>query len=483
MAPIVSRFPGRDASSPVASIEPDLAHPEVTDAAFAPDGHTLITTSAATTRFWEVATGHERFHTAGAGTVAVSPDGRVVALGSTDYAVRGVGVVSTIRVLSATTGAELRVVELPDYPPQRLRFEPDGRLGVSAHFGCYAVSDLAAPHERPSQVHETICNPDVVVPLVRAPVTKRPPEPAAWPTSAPARIGGIARSQDQTRLAVYLPELAHVLVRHGDAELALADELVGERVDLAFLSNERLIVAAPPRALTIYSTSTGQVLEHLDGLHHDRVATSPDGRLLVAWGFETGIQLWDLTTGAQLHARAGHRATITSSAASPDGRRIATTSLDGTAKLWDARTGAELFTIGGLEHPSSIAFSPDGTQIAVSAYQQIQLWDARGTLLQQTTPIGGSGTNDQVAFSPDGTTLAYWSRLEHDEAGQPNGKAVPGVGPIWKLALWDLRTHTTVEVRVGRGADPLPWLAADNNAVCRIGASTSRTSDAPCRPR
>lgn len=302
-------------------------------------------------------------------------------------------------------------------------FLPDGRTLVTTSAEGTKLWDLATGREHiPSagafalavSRERRIVAPgrpsSIEIPLVRAaPIKPVPGRPS--PTTKPAEIGAIALGRDQQSLAIYLPELRRIVIRRDGSEVAIAltDHHAGS-VDLLFLSHDELLVAAPPRPLTVYSITTGRPQRQITGLQHRRLALSPDGSVVAAWGFHTGIQLWEVATGDELHPRPGHRAAITSSAISPDGEMLATASLDGTAKLWDLAGGAELFTIGGLDHPTSIAFSPDGDRLAVSLYMQIQIWDPRRRVLLRTTaPVNGSGTNTHVAFSPDGKELAYWN--------------------------------------------------------------------------
>jgi tetratricopeptide (TPR) repeat protein len=73
---------------------------------------------------------------------------------------------------------------------------------------------------------------------------------------------------------------------------------------------------------------------------------------------------------------------VHSASFSPDGTRIVTTSWDETARVWEARTGAELLTLKGhTGFVYSASFSPDGTRIVTASFDlTARVWDARSLL-------------------------------------------------------------------------------------------------------
>lgn len=102
-------------------------------------------------------------------------------------------------------------------------------------------------------------------------------------------------------------------------------------------------------------------------------------------------------------------ATFRPMAVSPDGRYVATVSDDGTVVVSDARSGARLHTIGRAPYwVLSLAFSPDGSTLAVSALPDgLFLWDVAaakvGRVLARPNDMDPATA---VAFSPDGRSLA-----------------------------------------------------------------------------
>jgi WD40 repeat protein len=149
---------------------------------------------------------------------------------------------------------------------------------------------------------------------------------------------------------------------------------------------------------------------------------SPDGEKVAFGNVGTPgtVQIWDAKTG-KLLAKVIHRDFYVGSIAfSPDGTKLAIGDYDvfgnGTIQVVDASDGKVETTVAtpGRWSPggSALAFSPDGKRVATTAGQYksmiIQLWDLSTEKVVAT--LGqGLETLDSFAFSPDGATIAIAS--------------------------------------------------------------------------
>ena len=177
---------------------------------------------------------------------------------------------------------------------------------------------------------------------------------------------------------------------------------------------------------------------------------------------------WHLPEGAK--ARLG-KGSIFEIAYSPDGTRLA---VAGSIGIWlyDTQTGEELNLLTGhTGGVSSVAFSPDGNTIDSGSFDEtVRLWDANtGTLMHTFT--GHTDWVESVAFSPDGNTIASGSfddttRLWDANTGElirtfightdavnsvvfsPDGNSIASGSLDGTVLLWELMPSVTTHATI-----------------------------------
>jgi WD40 repeat protein len=103
---------------------------------------------------------------------------------------------------------------------------------------------------------------------------------------------------------------------------------------------------------------------------------------------------------------AGHSASVEALAFSPDGTRLASSAYNDPVRVWDVATGQILQLLAGnADGASSLAFSPDGARLASGGFDSlVKIWDAEDGGLVSTLQ-GHTDMVLAVAFSPDGELL------------------------------------------------------------------------------
>ena len=109
-----------------------------------------------------------------------------------------------------------------------------------------------------------------------------------------------------------------------------------------------------------------------------RLAFSPDGHLFVTAGYlDDAVRFWDSVSGEPRGSLPGIQPKVTGLAFSPDGTTLAISRGDGVATLWELETGRQ---IGAIRDSTAafqaIAFSGDGCMLATGGFDgSVRLWD------------------------------------------------------------------------------------------------------------
>lgn len=186
------------------------------------------------------------------------------------------------------------------------------------------------------------------------------------------------------------------------------------------LAGNLLVSGGYDGKLTWYDPNAGQVVRTVDA--HTKwirkVIASPDGKLVASVADDMACKVWEAATGRLVHDLRGHKektptnfpSMLYAVAFSADGERLATADKVGHVVVWDVATGKELFA---LESPGMYTWDP----------------------VQRLHSIGGARA---VAFSPDGTHLAVGGIGKIGNVDHLDGKA--------RLEVFDLEAKKSVWV-------------------------------------
>ena len=211
--------------------------------------------------------------------------------------------------------------------------------------------------------------------------------------------------------------------------------------------------------------------EHIGTLkgHSDRVNSvtfSRDGDTLASASDDGTIKVWDVATKRNTTTFEGHADGVGSLAFSSQSNILAAGVNDGSIKLWDVASKGVIHDLDKGGSFTSVAYSGDGSILALGSGSTVRLWDVSGGV-QVATLEGHTEKVSSLTFLSDGATLASGShgevylwdvtarqrmeflsrpgcRIAHLTAS-PDGKTVAS-GGINEIVLWDLETGAQTSI-------------------------------------
>lgn len=122
-----------------------------------------------------------------------------------------------------------------------------------------------------------------------------------------------------------------------------------------------------------------------------------------------GVIEWDPATGKSVKSVGPQKSPAHAIALAADGKTLALGCADGLVVIADAETGKEIRHVKVSDAVNSLAFSPDGTILAIATQnEELPLVDA-ATARQTKVLKGHSRPICSVVFSPDGAKLVSGS--------------------------------------------------------------------------
>jgi WD40 repeat protein len=362
--------------------------------AITPDGKTLATGSTDhTVRIWDLS---DPKHPAPSGdpitqhtdtvlSVAFRRDGKLLATSSRDQ---------TIRLWDMTDPRRPVAVGAPltghAGDVSSVAFSPDGRSlvsgGADQTLRLWDVTDPA----HTTQITSAFTRAAVIRAVAFAPDGRTV---AAASTDQVIRLWTVGKT-----------ELAELVTFTGHAGPAFSATFSPDGHTLATGSDDRTV-----RLWDVAGTLLGG---HTNAVYH--VALSPDGQAVATAGYDGTVLVRRTAAPAEPAVLAAHQGPVNSVVFAPDSRTMASASADHTVRFWDTHDLGHITPLGQAltgftDAVNTVAYSRDGKLLAAGGSNRVvvllDVSDPRSPHTVVTLPTPAAGIQE-LAFSPDGRRLA-----------------------------------------------------------------------------
>ena len=358
-------------------------------------------------------------------SASYSPDGSLLALGCSD---------GTVRLLDSGTGKEVgRMTHERDV--YSVTFSPDGKtIASSSRDSTVRLWNVATRDEVLRLTHLDEVYSAVFTPDGTHLATRSFGAAQVWDLSTGELVFKLPDEADG--LISFTPDSSYLLSIENDL-LYTWDWLTGTEVSrltldealvpLAFSPDGTYLVEEDRSGLIVREVSTQREVTRLDH-SANLVAFHPDGKYLAsARFFDHSIRVWELPTGREVALmlyEAGHE--LTSLAFSPDGTQIVSTDWQGSARFWEIPTRLEVARFTHDNTVMSVSFSQDGQYLLSGSEDGIaKVWEV--STGKEIARLKYDGTRNSLAISPDGrsvifgdgrNTVRVWNRSTRKEVAQ-----------------------------------------------------------------
>jgi WD40 repeat protein len=372
------------ASKDIKGIDINTGGPEDENPALAEisrQGDLIFTAKGTTARLWDARTRSLLFQfdhpdtedISGIQTIAIAPDGQLVATGSLD---------KIVRLWSAQTGKLVRELKDNNDYVRNVRFSPDGRSILAV-----GNDGIVRLWDKDSGILKT-----------------------AIDTHSGRLFTGIFSSTGDRFLTAGDDSYARIWQSASGTLLQTFPGSKG-RISSASFSPDgsEVLTVSEDGSANLWNASNGNIVETYAAQVHS-AKFSDDGIYVLTLSRDQTVRLWDRRRGTLLDEFAGHSAGINSAIFLPDHRRIATSSDDGTIRIWSLTVGEPKFTLDHRYYIAAVEASLDGSSVVTAGgASPTRVWDSnKGELLRELK--GQNGPISSIYLSPNGRRLITGSQ-------------------------------------------------------------------------
>lgn len=344
------------------------------DLAFSPDGRLFAAARPRATIVWDTETWRP-VHTLldakqSADAIAFSPDGKFLATGGAD---------SGVRVWNAATGERTFFLFAHTNPVVSMAWSPDSSVLATG-------------------------SADQTIRIWRVQTTVGSGSLAATLPGDTNTVDALAFTPDGTDLVSGSADRSvRVWLATPDEELRLLGSAPGEAVGARW-AGDTIAAAWSSGVVKLWDARTRRRTEVFTsgGIGYTQLAVSRDGTVVAVGRNDGGVDVW--RNHASVPDVASLQSRIVAVAVTPRGDQTAAADAQGDVEVWTTRSGSVRWRGAPQATVSSLAFSPDGSVLAVSGGEGTLLLAAKdGRPLHELTHEGGDA---RAVFSPNGRYVA-----------------------------------------------------------------------------
>lgn len=172
-------------------------------------------------------------------------------------------------------------------------------------------------------------------------------------------------------------------------------------------NGDLVAVSSYDPTIQLWNVAKGEIVQTFEKPFDEAtfsIVFSPDGKVMASGDGHGKVRIWDIASGELVKLlEYGDNSDVHDLAFSPEGNTLVTGGTAGTMRLWDIASG-QILHLFSAEGVMGLAFSTDGNLVIAQSGNFVKMWDVAtgqlvGNLVHDTELLS-------VAFSPDGSLIA-----------------------------------------------------------------------------